>query len=319
MIEVQKLLQGDLRTLARAITLVESQKAEHRLEAAKLIDQILPHTGKSLRIGISGSPGVGKSTFIESFGCYLANLGRKIAVVAIDPSSPVSGGSILGDKTRMEQLSRRENVFIRPSPSQGHLGGVAQSTRESILLCEAAGFDTILVETVGVGQSEITVASMVDFFMVLMLPNSGDELQGIKKGIVELAQAIVINKADGASKTLAELTKGHYEQALQILPDNSKSGSKVLLASALEKTGLSEIWSAIEGYYQNAVQNNNFQAKRELQLQKWFKDHFQEGLWELIKSHEKFQKKYQSELQKVISKKSSVSSAVLALLKDFQS
>ncbi|MBY0414516.1 MAG: methylmalonyl Co-A mutase-associated GTPase MeaB, partial [Bdellovibrionales bacterium] len=196
MIDVKKLLGGDRRTLAKAITLVESSRPEDNLLAHELIEKVLPHTGKSLRIGITGVPGVGKSTFIESFGSLLITNKHKVAVLAIDPSSPISGGSILGDKTRMETLSQNENAFIRPSPSLGHLGGVGQKTREAILLCEAAGFDYVLVETVGVGQSEFDVADMVDFFMVLLLPNAGDELQGIKKGILELADSVIINKAD---------------------------------------------------------------------------------------------------------------------------
>ncbi len=209
-ISVQAILDGNRRALAKAITLVESHLPEHIEQAQALLDQVLPHTGNSLRIGISGVPGVGKSTFIEAFGLYLISQGKKVAVLAVDPSSPLAGGSILGDKTRMEHLARDERAFIRPSPTSGSLGGVANKTRESILLVEAAGYDVVLVETVGVGQSEYEVAGMVDFFTVLMLPNAGDELQGIKKGILELADALLINKADGDSVNLAEKTKRHY-------------------------------------------------------------------------------------------------------------
>ena len=200
---LQDLLDGNRRALAKAITLVESTLDPHREEAQSILEQVLPHSGKSIRIGITGVPGVGKSTFIEAFGLYLIEQGKRVAVLAVDPSSPIAGGSILGDKTRMEDLSRKEEAFIRPTPASGALGGVAQKTRETMLLCEAAGYDVILVETVGVGQSEYQVSAMVDFFMVLMLPGGGDELQGIKKGIMELADALVINKADGPSETMA--------------------------------------------------------------------------------------------------------------------
>lgn len=314
MIELKKLISGDRRTLAKAITLVESHHELHKAEAAKLIDLALPHSGKSLRIGISGSPGVGKSTFIEAFGNYLADQGRKLAVVAVDPSSPITGGSILGDKTRMESLSRREEVFIRPSPSLGFLGGVAQSTREAIILCEAAGFDTILVETVGVGQSEITAASMVDFFIVLLLPNSGDELQGIKKGIIEMASAIIINKADGDSKTAAELTKGQYEGALELLPDSSKNTQAVLLCSAKEKTGLDEIWKRIQKQHNDSLQNGAFSQKRRQQLETWFYDQFKDSLIKTVLDDSKYQKDIQKELKLVLDHKSGVSSSVQRIL-----
>ncbi len=205
--DLQALLDGNRRALAKAITLVESKLDRHREQAQDILEQVLPHSGNSIRIGITGVPGVGKSTFIEAFGLYLIAQGKRVAVLAVDPSSPIAGGSILGDKTRMEELSRRDEAFIRPSPAEGKLGGVAQKTRETMLLCEAAGYDVILVETVGVGQSEYQVAGMVDFFMVLMLPGGGDELQGIKKGILELADALVINKADGDSENLANLSR----------------------------------------------------------------------------------------------------------------
>ena len=213
----EAILTGDRRALAKAITLVESQRP-HDVEAAQtLLKSLLPHTGNSIRIGITGVPGVGKSTFIEAFGQHVIEQGHRLAVLAVDPSSPVAGGSILGDKTRMEALSREEAAFIRPSPAGRALGGVAFKTRESLLLCEAAGFDIILVETVGVGQSEHQVAGMVDFFLLLMLPGGGDELQGIKKGILELADAIVVNKADGSSESLARTTQQHYRSAMSLL------------------------------------------------------------------------------------------------------
>jgi LAO/AO transport system kinase len=241
-IDLQLLRQGNRRALAKAITLVESKLDSHREQAQLILEQLLPDTGKSIRIGITGIPGVGKSTFIEIFGLYLVAQGKRVAVLAVDPSSPIAGGSILGDKTRMEELSRSEQAFIRPSPSEGALGGVAQKTRETMLLCEAAGFDVILVETVGVGQSEYQVAGMVDFFMVLMLPNAGDELQGIKKGIVELADALVVNKADGESINLAEQTRRHYENAMHLLRHNSFWTPQVMTCSAREKNNIDTVW-----------------------------------------------------------------------------
>ena len=232
--DLQALLDGNRRALAKAITLVESKLDTHREQAQDILEQVLPQSGNSIRIGITGVPGVGKSTFIEAFGLYLISQGKRVAVLAVDPSSPIAGGSILGDKTRMEELSRREEAFIRPSPAEGALGGVAQKTRESMLLCEAAGYDVILVETVGVGQSEYQVAGMVDFFMVLMLPGGGDELQGIKKGILELADALVINKADGESENLAKLSRTHYTSAMNLLRHNSFWTPRVMTCSALE-------------------------------------------------------------------------------------
>lgn len=271
MIDIQKLIKGDRRTLAKAITLVESSRAEDNLEAQKLLEKILSHSGKSIRLGITGVPGVGKSTFIESFGLYLINQGHKVAVLAIDPSSPISGGSILGDKTRMENLSQNENSFIRPSPSLGFLGGVAQKTRESILLCEAAGFDYILIETVGVGQSEFEVADMVDFFLILMLPNAGDELQGIKKGILELAEAVIINKADGDSLGQANQTMAQYSSAMQLMRHNPFWQTQVLQCSALEKKNLDTIYKMIEEYKKETKSSGYFEQKRLSQNQEWFK------------------------------------------------
>ena len=249
--------------------MVESKLDSHRAEAQQIIEQVLPQTGNSIRIGITGIPGVGKSTFIETFGLYLISLGKKVAVLAVDPSSPLAGGSILGDKTRMEELSRNDQAFIRPSPSEGALGGVAQKTRETMLLCEAAGYDVILVETVGVGQSEYEVAGMVDFFMVLMLPNAGDELQGIKKGIMELADALVVNKADGESINLAQQTKRHYENAMHLLRQSSFWSPQVLTCSAQENNNLDTVWGMISGYHIDALKNNAFHEKRSRQNKEW--------------------------------------------------
>jgi LAO/AO transport system kinase len=266
------ILNGDRRALAKAITLVESKKVEHRLQAQKIIEEILPHTGKSFRIGISGVPGVGKSTFIENFGQFLIQKGKKVAVLAVDPTSPVNGGSILGDKTRMENLSREENAFIRPSPNSAGLGGVASKTRECIFLCEAAGFDIILVETVGVGQSEISVSHMVDFFLLLMLPGAGDEIQGIKKGIIEMADTIIINKADGDNIKAAELAKNQLESALQLVSSKSFWKQKIFLCSSLEQTGFEETWSEIHKFFQDSTKNGHNQKLRKEQSGKWIEE-----------------------------------------------
>ncbi|MFT4519985.1 MAG: LAO/AO transport system kinase [Halioglobus sp.] len=267
--DLQNLLNGDRRTLAKAITLVESKLDSHREEAQGVLEQALPHGGNSIRIGITGVPGVGKSTFIEAFGLYLIEQGKRVAVLAVDPSSPIAGGSILGDKTRMEELSRRDEAFIRPSPSKGALGGVAQKTRETMVLCEAAGYDVILVETVGVGQSEFQVAGMVDFFMVLMLPGGGDELQGIKKGIMELADALVINKADGDSEKLALMTQRQYTSAMNLLRHNTFWTPQVMTCSALQSINIDTVWGMIVDYYFQAQEKDAFQSKRARQNRDW--------------------------------------------------
>ncbi len=267
--DLEALLDGNRRALAKAITLVESKLDSHREQAQEILEQVLPQSGKSIRIGITGVPGVGKSTFIEAFGLYLISQGKRVAVLAVDPSSPIAGGSILGDKTRMEELSRREEAFIRPSPAEGALGGVAQKTRESMLLCEAAGYDVILVETVGVGQSEYQVAGMVDFFMVLMLPGGGDELQGIKKGILELADALVINKADGDSENLARISRTHYTSAMNLLRHNTFWTPRVMTCSALESVGIDAVWGMVVDYYFQALDQEAFQAKRARQNRDW--------------------------------------------------
>ncbi|MDB6062274.1 MAG: ATPase/protein kinase [Verrucomicrobiaceae bacterium] len=268
-INLDLLRQGNRRALAKAITLVESKLDSDRQKAQEVLEALLPFTGNSMRVGITGIPGVGKSTFIETFGLYLISLGKKVAVLAVDPSSPIAGGSILGDKTRMEELSRRDEAFIRPSPSEGTLGGVAQHTRETMLLCEAAGYDVILVETVGVGQSEYEVAGMVDFFMVLMLPNAGDELQGIKRGIMELADALVINKADGESLNLALRTRSHYQSALNLLRHTSFWTAQVMTCSAQEKKNIEAVWGMISDYQVEARKNGWLLEKRTRQSKEW--------------------------------------------------
>ncbi len=299
-INLDLLRQGNRRALAKAITLVESKLDHHRSEAQTILEQILPDTGKSIRIGISGIPGVGKSTFIEAFGQQLISLGKKVAVLAVDPSSPVRGGSILGDKTRMELLSREENAFIRPSPSEGALGGVAQKTRESMLLCEAAGYDVILVETVGVGQSEYEVAGMVDFFLVLMIPNAGDELQGIKRGIMELADALVINKADGESINLAQRTRQHYENAFHLIRQGSFWHPRVETCSAIEKQRIVDIWHMISEYQQLALDNNAFYQKRARQNSEWMKKLIHEMLELRLKQNPQVQQRLPQLQQSVI-------------------
>lgn len=268
-IDIQKLISGDRRTLAKAITLIESINDTDRKNAQILLQKALPYAGKSIRIGITGVPGVGKSTFIESFGQFLISKGHKVAVLAVDPSSPISGGSIMGDKTRMEKLSSMQEAFIRPSPSSGTLGGVALKTRETMHLCEAAGFDWILVETVGVGQSEYEVASMVDFFMVLMLPNAGDELQGIKKGILELADSIVINKAEDENDTQALRAMAQYQSALHLLTHQGFWTPEVHKVSALKSIGIDHIYEMLNRFFKEAKSNHSFDSKRHQQSSEW--------------------------------------------------
>jgi len=265
------ILKGDRVLLSQAITLIESENPEHQTIAHQIIENCLPHAGKSIRVGITGSPGVGKSTFIESIGKHVTGLDHKLAVLAIDPSSQLSRGSILGDKTRMAKLAADPNAFIRPSPSGSSLGGVARKTRETILLCEAAGFDTIIVETVGVGQSEMTVHSMVDFFLLLLLPGAGDELQGIKRGIVEMADLITVNKADGDRIDAAKLTKRQYRNALHLYPPKENNWTpNVMDCSALNNQGIDEIWKTILDYQQKMMANQYFQKKRQQQSLQWF-------------------------------------------------
>ena len=281
----EAILSGDRRALAKAITLVESQRETDREAAQTLLKSLLPHTGSSIRIGVTGVPGVGKSTFIETFGQHLIEKGHRLAVLAVDPSSPVAGGSILGDKTRMERLSRSEAAFIRPSPAGKALGGVAFKTRESLLLCEAAGYDVILVETVGVGQSEHQVASRVDFFLLLMLPGGGDELQGIKKGILELADAIVVNKADGASETLARTTQQHYRGAMSLLKHEGFWEPKVMTCSALHQQGIEAVWETIVEYAEAARSGGIFDEARAAQNLTWMRQLIDELLRSGLAQH----------------------------------
>src|SRR5215208_1969037 len=266
----RKLRAGDRATLARAITLIESKRADHQQQAHRLVQELLGETGKAVRVGITGSPGVGKSTSIDALGTYLTGKGHKVAVLAVDPSSTRTGGSILGDKTRMARLAIDEHAFVRPSPSSGTLGGVAAMTRETMLLCEAAGFDVVLVETVGIGQSETTVADMTDFFLALMLPGAGDELQGIKKGLVELADMIAINKADGDNIKRADLAAAEYRGALHILTPRSEHWyPPVITYSALTGTGIDVLWQKILDHRTAMNASGEFAGRRRQQQIKW--------------------------------------------------
>jgi LAO/AO transport system kinase len=260
------IINGNIASLSSAITLIESQKSSHQQLAIQLIEATLPYTGKAKRIGITGVPGVGKSTFIEAFGMFLIQQGLKVAVLAIDPSSTVSRGSILGDKTRMEQLAIQPKAFIRPSASSGSLGGVTYKTRETMLLCEAAGYDIIIIETVGVGQSETEIAQITDFFLLLMLAGAGDELQGIKRGIMEMADGMVITKADGENITKAKTARSEYARALHFFPPSASGWiPQVKLASSYNATGIEEIWEMIQNYYLHLHTNGHLQIKREAQ------------------------------------------------------
>jgi LAO/AO transport system kinase len=276
---VKGILEGNITMLSQAVTLVESSLPEHQLIAQEVIEKCLPHAGGAIRLGITGVPGAGKSTFIESLGMSLIRSGHKLAVLAIDPSSERTKGSILGDKTRMEQLSVAKNAFIRPSPSSGSLGGVARKTRESIILCEAAGFNTIFVETVGVGQSEISVHSMVDFFLLLQIAGAGDELQGIKRGIMEMADGIAINKCDGSNIDKANVARSQYQNALHLFPPHESGWSpEAITCSSVENTGIMEIWDMVERYISFTKSNEYFEIKRNTQSKYWMYETINEQL-----------------------------------------
>ena len=276
---VSGIIAGDISMLSQAVTLVESSRTDHQIIAQEVIEKCLPYAGKSIRLGITGVPGAGKSTFIESLGMHLVRGGRKLAVLAIDPSSERSKGSILGDKTRMEELSVAKNAFIRPSPSSGSLGGVARKTRESIILCEAAGFDTIFVETVGVGQSETAVHSMVDFFLLIQLAGAGDELQGIKRGIMEMADGIAINKCDGSNVDKALVARSQYQNALHLFPPHESGWSpEAITCSSVDKNGIPEIWDMVERYAKFVKANNFFEFKRNEQSKYWMYESINERL-----------------------------------------
>lgn len=270
---------GDRATLARAITLIESKRVDHRKAAHQLVQELLPQTGRAIRVGITGAPGVGKSLTIDTLGTHLTAKGHKVAVLAVDPSSSRTGGSILGDKTRMAQLAMDPNAFVRPSPASGTLGGVAAKTRETMLLCEAAGYGVVMVETVGIGQSETAVADMTDFFLVMMLPGAGDELQGLKKGIVELADMIAVNKADGDNIARARLAAADYRAALNILKPHSANWSPpVLTYSALTGTGISDLWAQVLAHKAKMTESGELAVRRREQQVKWMWSMLEERL-----------------------------------------
>lgn len=310
---------GNRMILSRAITLIESTQQKHQNLGQQIIEACLPFSGNSMRIGLTGTPGVGKSTFIDSFGQHLVDQGYQLAVLAIDPSSQVTQGSILGDKTRMERLSLHPKVFIRPSPAGSSLGGVARKTRESIILCEAAGFDRILVETVGVGQSETAVHSMVDFFLLLLLPNAGDELQGIKRGVMEMADLIAINKADGDNIPAAKLAKKQCRNGLHLFPPKTSGWIPTAeLCSALNKTGLDLILEHLERYQRQTSINGYFQHHRQEQASYWFNESIQQGLQQLFYREKEVQTAFEALKQAVMEGKRSPFQASQDLLQLFQ-
>jgi LAO/AO transport system kinase len=310
-----QLLAGKRSALSQALTLLESKLTTHRAEAEKLVQLAMPHSGKALRIGITGVPGVGKSTFIEAFGAFLTKKGYKLAVLAVDPSSLRNKGSILGDKTRMESLSQNERAFIRPSPSAGSLGGVTRKTRESIVLCEAAGYDIILIETVGVGQSETAVKNMVDFFMLLMLAGAGDELQGIKRGIMEMADLLVINKADDPKDSRVRIAMGEYKRALHLFPPNANEWiPQVLAASAIKKTGMVAIWELIEKYTEQQKIKGFFKQNRKNQALNWFQEALTEILLQRLHNDHNYEKLYLETIADVKKEQKEPNSAARSLI-----
>ncbi|QLG47290.1 methylmalonyl Co-A mutase-associated GTPase MeaB [Costertonia aggregata] len=315
---VQGILNGDTAALGRGITLVESTNSSHLENANTIIESCLPKSKNSIRIGITGVPGVGKSTFIEAFGKLLTDKGKKVAVLAVDPSSTISKGSILGDKTRMQELIRNPKAFIRPSPSGKSLGGVARKTRESIILCEAAGYDVILIETVGVGQSETAVHSMVDFFLLLKLAGAGDELQGIKRGVIEMADIIVINKADGENIKQAKIAKTEFERALHLYPPKENGWiPKVLTCSALNATGTDEIWEIIDTYIAENKKNDYFTIKRNQQNMYWLEQTLDDRLKNQFYQSKKVRSLLDTMTQNVLEHKVSPFRAAEELLKSY--
>ena len=315
---MQGILEGNRMILSRAITLVESSRPQDRRLAEQVLEEIMPHTGGSLRIGITGVPGVGKSTFLESFGLYLTGLDKSIAVLTIDPTSQKTRGSILGDKTRMEELSNDPRAYIRPSPSGKSLGGVHEKTRESMLLCEAAGFDIILIETVGVGQSEVAVEGMVDFFLLLMLAGAGDELQGIKRGIMEIADALVITKSDGDNVARSKIARRQYQNALHLFPPNKTEWyPKVLTCSSVESRGMKEIWTLIKRFEEHMKERDFFHQRRAEQNLRWLEESINCYLLEQFYQDPNIQYLY-GDLKKSVSKgKLPVSAAVRKLSEAF--
>ena len=327
---LEAILHGDAprrrRGIAKAITLLESTRADHRALADELLTALLPHTGKALRLGLSGVPGVGKSTFVETLGLHLTGLGLKVAVLAIDPSSSVSGGSILGDKTRMERLSREPNAYIRPSPSSCNLGGVAEKTREAMLVCEAAGYDVVIIETVGVGQSETAVHDMADMFVVLQLPNAGDDLQAIKKGVMEMADLVVINKADidpvAATRAQAQITSSLRLLGFHGRHDDNDAPQwqpRVLQISALEGTGVEDFWAAVEEYRGINTGNGKLAQRRQQQSQAWMWERIDAGLKDAFRTHAGVSGQLPELTQRVQQGTLAASTAARQLLQLFQS
>jgi LAO/AO transport system kinase len=315
---ISEILAGNISFLSRAITLIESSNKKHQEKANIILNECLPHANKSIRIGITGVPGVGKSTFIEALGMQLTEKNKKVAVLAIDPSSSINKGSILGDKTRMEELVNNKHAFIRPSPAGSSLGGVAQKTRETIILCEAAGFDTIIIETVGVGQSETMVHSMVDFFLLLKIAGAGDELQGIKRGIIEMADAIIINKADGENIRNASFAKVDFTRALQLYPQkNSGWKPKVLTASALEGTGVNEVMEMIESYISLVKKNNFFVSNRNHQNISWLKAIIENNLHDSFYKNNKNHIALKKEIELLENNETTPFSSAKKLLKNY--
>mgnify|MGYP006395404879 CR=1 FL=1 len=312
---VVDLLKGDITALSRGITLIESTANKHQIQGSELVKNCLPHSGNSLRIGLTGVPGVGKSTFIEQLGIHLLNLGHKVAVLAVDPSSSLSKGSILGDKTRMEQLVQQPNAYIRPSASGDSLGGVARKTREAIILCEAAGFDVIIIETVGVGQSETAVHSMTDFFLLLKLAGAGDELQGIKRGIIEMADAIVINKADGENKKAARQAKLAFNRALHLYPPKDNGWvPKTLEASALEGTGIDKTWKLLMEFQRQTQYSGDFDTRRNEQLRYWLEQTISHRLLSNFYGNKKIKKALESQLDRLKAQQTTPYHAAMELL-----
>jgi LAO/AO transport system kinase len=315
---ISEILAGNISFLSRAITLIESSNKKHQEKANIILNECLPHANKSIRIGITGVPGVGKSTFIEALGMQLTKKNKKVAVLAIDPSSSINKGSILGDKTRMEELVNNKHAFIRPSPAGSSLGGVAQKTRETIILCEAAGFDTIIIETVGVGQSETMVHSMVDFFLLLKIAGAGDELQGIKRGIIEMADAIIINKADGENIRNASIAKVDFTRALHLYPQkNSGWKPKVLTASALEGTGVNEVMEMIESYISLVKKNNFFVSNRNHQNISWLKAIIEKNLYDSFYKNNKNLIALKKEIELLENNQTTPFSSAKKLLKNY--
>jgi len=310
---------ADIPTLARAVTIIESSNPRHLQMAEELLIRLLPFTGGSVRVGITGVPGAGKSTFIEALGMYLIGLGRRVAVLAIDPSSGLTGGSILGDKTRMPRLAAAPGAYIRPSPSAGTLGGVARKTRESLLLCEAAGFDVVLVETVGVGQSETVVADMTDCFLGLMLPGAGDELQGIKRGLLELVDVIAVNKADGPLRTLAEIAARQYQNALRSLAGRHTEPPTVLTCSALEGRNIDAVWRAIDERQQTLIQRGELAELRRRQNLRWLWSLVDDQLRQAVQNHPRVQQMRGELEQQVLAGQLPASAAARRILEAFRS